>query len=450
MITPFASPANGSISASAFTATTLYARSTNAADTGTLTNSGLDESSVAESEALTLTGQREKAGTDEFTKFFAAALSAAQAGTVAVYKAGTAGSGTIILSAQPTTADTVTIGLTGFTQAYTFRARAQSTIVCNATAGLTQGDYFDIALSGGSARRFWYDIDAAGTGAPADPGGGLSEIDIVTGDTADQVATKTEAVIEAVTNLNSSVSTSTITIDYAILGTMTVTDGPGDALGTITAVQAGTTDAAYQVAIGATASETAENLRDAINDSVGTEGTDYGTSTAVNPYLTATVSGVIVTVTDRIACLRYLGWSFAKSGPDISVSAPVGGANGDLLATLTAGQTALYNTISLDDEALTLGLLPGLVNWTSAAVRVSGKRFSIYVAASDVTAAMVASYEFSTQTIPTAWRSGITSIASLDNNSQIITPAEVVEHVRLKINNTNAGAASVNAKVCKD
>lgn len=446
MITTLASTSSGTISTDTFSAALLYARSSQAADTGTLTASGLDESSAAESEAFVLLGKREVVGTDQFTKLSAANVSAAQTGDVRVYGPGTAASGLIIVSAQPTTGNTVTLGLTGFTQAYTFRARAQSTIVCNATAGLTQSDYFDIVI-GGVTNRFWYDLNAAGT-APDLTGVTGREIDIVTGDTADQVATATEAIIEAVTNLNSSVSTSTITIDYAILGTMTVTDGPGDALGTITAVQAGTTDAAYQVAIGATAAETAENLRDAINDSVGTEGTDYGTSTAVNPYLSATVDGVIVTLTDRIPCLRQLGWSFTKSGANLSVSAPAGGADGTLLATISAAQTGVYTAISLDDEGLTLGLLPPLVNWTSDAVRVAGNRFSIHLGSSNVTTAMVASYEFANQSTPTVWRAGVTSVTSLDANSQIITPTEVVENVRVKINNTNTAAASVNAKVC--
>lgn len=120
---------------------------------------------------------------------------------------------------------------------------------------------------------------------------------------------------------------------------------------------------------------------------------------------------------------------------------------GTLLAVLNSGQTSVYAPITLDDEALNLGTLPGLVDMTSNPVNVAGKRFSIHLRASDVTTAMVTSYEYSTQQTPTVWRAGATSITSLDNNAQIITPTECVEWVRLKINNTNTAAASVNAKV---
>jgi hypothetical protein len=208
-----------------------------------------------------------------------------------------------------------------------------------------------------------------------------------------------------------------------------------------------TTAAAYDVKIGATANDTATNLKKALNaDGLG-DGTDYHAGTLINAYLSASVSGAIVTVTDRIQCARQLGWSFLKSGTNISVSAPIGGVDGTLLATISAGQTAVYNAFSLDDEALTANFLPGLVNWTSDPVRVSGKRFSLHISSGNVTTGMVTSYQYSTQTTPTVWRAGLTSISNLDDNAQVITPTEVVEHVRLKINNTNTAAASVNAKL---
>lgn len=330
MITPFASTSSGSISANLFAASLLYARSSQAADSGTLTLSGLDESSATESEAYTLTGKREKIGADQFTKLTAAALTAAQTGDVKIYTAGTAGVGLAYGTAQPTDGDTITFGLTGFTQAYRFK---------------------------------------------------------------------------------------------------------------------NTTAAAYDVKIGATTEATYGNLKKALNaDGVG-DGTDYHAGTLANPYVSATVSGAIVTFTDRIPCSRLLGWACAKSGTTISIANPSGGVDGTLLATIGASATAVYNPISLDDETLVLGYLPGLVNWTSDAIPVAGKRFSIHLAASNVTTAMEADYEYSTQATPTVWRPGLSSITDMDNNSQVVTPSEVVEQVRLKINNTNTAAASVNAKL---
>jgi hypothetical protein len=443
----FTSSSTTAVSTSTFASSKVYFRSTEAADTDNLTLSGLDDTPAAASETNALAGKVEVIGTTDWTKISAAILAAVQTGTVSVYTEGTKADGLCYLTGQPSDGDTVTLGLTGFTQTYTFRDKAQSTFVCVATADISQGEYFDITLSGGDAIRFWYDIDATGTGAPADPGGGLQEIDIATGDSASDVATATKAVIEAVEDLTSSVDTDTVTVDYDILGTLVVADGGDGVIGTITSVKAGTADAADQVAIGATTGDTATNLKKAINDE-GTEGTHYGTDTAINAYLSAAVDGAILTLTDKIGCNRYLGWACAKSGTNLSIANPTGGVDGTLLTSLTAGTTSAYNAFSLDDEDVDQNLMPALTDWTSDPIQVGGKRFSIHLKASDVTTAMVASYQYSTQASSlTVWNNGASSITSLDNNSQVITPTEVVEWVRLRILNSNTAAASVNAKL---
>jgi hypothetical protein len=202
-----------------------------------------------------------------------------------------AATGTLTLAANPTPGDTVTVG----TKTYTFRT-ASASFVCKATADIGQGEYFDITF-GGSTKRFWYDIDAAGTGAPADPGGGLNEIDIVTGNTDSQVATATELVVEAVTNLTSSASTNTVTVVYDLPGTLVVADSLGDVLGTITAIAL----AANEVLVGAAATDSIDNLISAITDGAGIgtgEGTLYGTGTTANVTATAAVgAGDTMTVT---------------------------------------------------------------------------------------------------------------------------------------------------------
>jgi hypothetical protein len=202
-----------------------------------------------------------------------------------------AATGTLTLAANPTPGDTVTVG----TKTYTFRT-ASASFVCKATADIGQGEYFDITF-GGSTKRFWYDIDAAGTGAPADPGGGLNEIDIVTGNTDSQVATATELVVEAVTNLTSSASTNTVTVVYDLPGTLVVADSGGDVLGTITAIAL----VANEVLVGAAATDSIDNLISAITDGAGIgtgEGTLYGTGTTANATATAAAgSGDTMTVT---------------------------------------------------------------------------------------------------------------------------------------------------------
>jgi len=78
-------------------------------------------------------------------------------------------------------------------------------IPTNVTADY-DGQYFDLYI-GTNAHRFWYDVDDSGTSAPSNPGA-LHEITTVTNaDTVDQIASKTSAVIDAVTGLTSDYST---------------------------------------------------------------------------------------------------------------------------------------------------------------------------------------------------------------------------------------------------
>jgi len=329
--------------------------------------------------AISSDGRIEKESVEVYEALIAASLSSSAAGTLRIYGQGNTASGTVIITTNPDPGDTWTIGLVGNTRAYRFVSKGQTTILCGDTASLTQGDYFDLALSGGSTKRFWYDIDAAGTGAPADPGGGLTPIAIATGNTAAQVATATEAILEAVTNLTCTVDTATVTVNYDIWGTMTFTVGTSGF--TFTAVSPGYADTANDVTIGATTSDTATNLDKAINDT-GTEGTHYGTGTTINEYLSSTVSGVIVTITDKIACDRYLGWTTSQSGTGLSLSGPIGGVNGALLGTIGIGTTGIQDAFTLDNEDLDAATanFPGTLTPTFDAIFVGGAPFRVYAA----------------------------------------------------------------------
>jgi hypothetical protein len=447
MITAFSSSLSGTISASSFTASKLVARSTNSADTGTLTAAGI-VSGTGASEAFSLLGQREVLGSSLFTKLSSAVLSASQLGTVSLFLEGTKAEGRIIVSTQPADGDTLQIGLTGFTQLYTYRAKARQTILCLAASGISQGDYFDLTY-GGTAKRIWFDKDAAGTGAPSTPGGGsLHEVDILSADTAAQVATKLEVVIEAITNLTSSVDTATVTVDLDVLGTLVSTDGAAATGFTFTAVRTGTADAANQIAIGADAAATATNIKKAIN-AEGTAGTHYGTGTAINTYFTVSaISGQILTIQDKIGCVRSLSYVLTQgTGATLSLGLPTGGANGTSVATLQIGDVRAFNAVTLDDEALTLDQLPPLTDWYSDWVLIGGQRATIYLDCENVATGIAASYQTTTDSAKTVTRAGAVSISNADNNSQIITPTEVAEYIRLRLNNTNTTAAAVNAKV---
>lgn len=210
--------------------------------------------------------------------------------------------------------------------------------------------------------------------------------------------------------------------------------------------------AAYDVKIGATVAETLQNLSYAILDSGGTEGVNYGSSTVANPYVDCSISSNVLTFTDKIGCNRLSRWACSSVGGNIALVTPSGGVDGALIATVSAGASSVYPAISLDDEGLTLASMPPSLDWYSDAVRVGGDPFSIHLANGAFTGtAAPASYQYSTQSSPTVWRNGLSSITSLPTagGSQVVSPTEVVEWVRLRINNSsNTVAISVNAKVC--
>lgn len=157
----------------------IYARSTDAADTGNLTLTG-EIAATPDSEVLALLGQREVLTIDDFDSLTAAILSAAQAGVVSIYSEGTAANGYIIGTTQPANNDTIVIGLTGFTQTYTFK-----TSLTGAAYEVLRGA--DVTASMVNLRRAIRDGDAVigdgtgeatlyGTGTAAHPYATISAI----------------------------------------------------------------------------------------------------------------------------------------------------------------------------------------------------------------------------------------------------------------------------------
>ncbi len=315
----------------------LIVRSTNSADTMNLSVIGL-VSAVNTSETNALTGKRELRTADTFTSLIQAVLASAAAGTVTVQQLGTKGTASIIVSTNPANDDSVTLGLTGFTQAYVFKS-------------------------------------------------------ILTG-------------------------------------------------------------AAYEVLLGATAADTAENFRRALwngnaarSDGAGA-GTLYGTGTVANPYLEPTgISGTQIAVRDLLECARQLAWSFAQSGTGLSLPSTLsGGVDGPLLASLAPGDTATYNNFDLDDEALAAAKLPALFTGKSDWMGVFARPI-FELRAANLSSGVACSYEYSND--KTNYLVGGTSITDLDNNVQHIDPAEKwFSYVRLNVStNVNTTGSSVNAKI---
>lgn len=101
------------------------------------------------------------------------------------------------------------------------------TVVCPATAGMTQADYFVAYQASGTVWAVWLDKDANGTaptGAAYAAAAKQVPVGIVTGDTAAQVAAKVKTAVEAFTGWGSSGMTISI-----VSATLTFTQTyPGD------------------------------------------------------------------------------------------------------------------------------------------------------------------------------------------------------------------------------
>ncbi len=120
-VLPFKVSASGSFSAQPLSSgEKILIRSTSAADTMNATLSGV-VSATPTAETVALLGAREVQTTNTFTSLTMAKMASAPAGTVNFYRQGTKGSGVITVGALPANNTTLTIGLTGFTQVYTFK-----------------------------------------------------------------------------------------------------------------------------------------------------------------------------------------------------------------------------------------------------------------------------------------------------------------------------------------
>lgn len=118
----------------------IILRSTSAADAMNATLSGL-VAAVATAETNALLGQRELETTNVFTSLSLSKTASAPAGTVNIYGQGSKASGAIVVGALPANNTTMTLGLTGFTQVYTFK----TTLTGAANEILIGADVFTMA-----------------------------------------------------------------------------------------------------------------------------------------------------------------------------------------------------------------------------------------------------------------------------------------------------------------
>lgn len=404
---PFQTTANGSFAAQPVsTGEYLIAVSSDASDLLTVTVNGDAGGATTENVSLTTSGRIERQTAAAFTTLTKLSTSGTLAGYLSLRGQGTAGVGDIRFTTIPTDGLQLVIGLVGQTQTYTYVCPAYFTLSTGTAASVTtiaDSDYFDIAISG-TTYRFWFEVDGAGGVAPSNPGV-LTKVNILSTDTNALVATTLEASMEsAITGYTCAVSSSTITVvkDILATATFTFTDGAAAAATGITYTlgDLGLADAANQIRTSydtdgtvATATDVALWTQYAINATGGTAGTHYGTATAANAYVSASAASTTTTITDRLACSRNLGWTVtAPSGA--TARTVTGGANGQLLATLTSSnsiQTSqIFDNADLADDTL-LGL------WTGAtdAILVNGVASTLRLAINNVTTAITAKIQAS-------------------------------------------------------
>lgn len=199
----------------------------------------------------------------------------------------------------------------------------------------------------------------------------------------------------------------------------------------------------YDVKIGASLSDCAANLKAAINAD-GTPGVEYYAGTAANPYLSASVSTAVVTLTDRIPCERQLAWVLTESASNFSKRAPSNGVDGSTLFTIPAGQTTAALSLTFSTEDHTTETLPALMLGTSTPIAIGG-----YPAMIRIWSDQAITVKFQTSTDSTNWHDTSEGNQSISASSMTyLTLAELAEYLRMVIvTNSNTTDTILDARV---
>lgn len=457
--------------------------SSNAGDTMRVTIYGKKENPTGVfygEETITLTGTTPVLTDPDYEWFTVTQvhLSSAPAGTITIGGAGLGAFGTMLIFGTVSEGSRVEVGRTGLTITYTFRSPARATLAITDTSSVSQGDYFDQTFVG-STKRFWVDIDDAGTGAPADPGGGLFRLDFTTGNTAPQNAAIVKTAMETAweDELFVAISSATLTLTGIVMEAYSFTDGVSATGFTSTIIDAGTTDAAYQVrrgwdevGVAMSAEDEAAALVKAVNAS-GNAGRDYGTGTTAHPDLSASYY-FFESISYRISFVGRqsvpLGatWvlSDLDSDPDISVGTIADGASGPTIVTVPPGSTDVFEDINFDNTTLVLTA----VGWVEEEASPYGAiKYNMPAYIGEVTTDPVAlpgvqpllrlvgtgragmPVDYETSDDGTIWTPGLTTIPDIGGqNLYDIRLAETdVNFIRLNITNNEPKARAVHAEV---
>lgn len=197
------------------------------------------------------------------------------------------------------------------------------------------------------------------------------------------------------------------------------------------------------VQIGASATDTALSLKKAINLD-GVAGTDYYTGTTANAIYSATVVTTVITLTDRIPCLRQVAQTITESSTNFAIRLPIGGVDGTLLFTFSAGVVAAADVLTFSSEDHSETTLPALMLGTSNAINVQGSQAMLRLWSDNAL-----SYRVESSTDQTNWTTTSEGPSSLLASTLTnVVLAELHEFIRIVITaNVNTDDTIFDARV---
>jgi hypothetical protein len=196
------------------------------------------------------------------------------------------------------------------------------------------------------------------------------------------------------------------------------------------------------VQIGASATDTALSLKKAINLD-GVAGTDYYTGTVANSIYSGTVATTVITLTDRIPCLRQVAQTITESAANFAIRLPIGGVDGTLLFTFAVGVTAAADVLTFSTEDHLTETLPALMLGTSNPINVQGRQAMLRLWADNGI-----SYKIQSSTDQTNWTDTSEGTVALSASTLTnVLLAELHEFIRLVITtNANTGDTILDAR----
>lgn len=202
------------------------------------------------------------------------------------------------------------------------------------------------------------------------------------------------------------------------------------------------------VHIGSSTTQTAANLASAIKDSStgspsggepsgGGDTGGWNNTDGANPYLTASLNGTTVTLTDKINCNRQLSWiTTVSNASSLSICPIRGGVDGTKIVTIVAtnssASTTITSGIDLDDEDLSATNVDGYLSNTAFDSVATRGRFVVDIYCQDPGASVTPVIQLSNDN--TNWRDAVSTITDLNSDQQQLISGNdlFAEYARIK------------------